>query len=168
MSQGPGGFTISDDAHGPLSRERLAAYLDGQLSAEEQTAIETRLAADPQVRRELQLLERAWDALDELPEVPHSTDFTRSTIEMVALAATSERRATSAGRRWLAGGLLLAALGIGFATALWWPSPTDALVRDLPLLEHLDAYRQVDSLEFLRALEKAGLFADQEPKGDPN
>jgi hypothetical protein len=36
------------------------------------------------------------------------------------------------------------------------------VVRDLPILQHLDAYQNAGSIDFLRGLEKEGLFAKDE------
>jgi hypothetical protein len=152
----------------PLDEEELVAYLDGELDDAACERVERRLAADAEYRRELRRLERTWDCLDQLPETQVDEIFTRSTIEMVALAASQEieqTRQTAPRRRLarailLAGGLFLALL-VGFAaTTALWPDPTRQLVRDLPLLEHLEQYRSLDDVEFLRALAAAGLFAD--------
>jgi hypothetical protein len=36
------------------------------------------------------------------------------------------------------------------------------LLRDLPVIERLDEYRYADSVEFLRTLEREGLFTEDE------
>jgi hypothetical protein len=58
-----------------------------------------------------------------------------------------------------AGLILLAALAGGFFTVVRLaPDPNRQLLEDLPVLENLDEYRQVDDIEFLRLLRAAGLF----------
>ena len=47
-------------------REDLLGYLLGALNAAEQQRIESRLAADPQLRRELHRLQRCLEPLDAL------------------------------------------------------------------------------------------------------
>jgi hypothetical protein len=37
-------------------------------------------------------------------------------------------------------------------------TPNRQLVEDLPLIENLDAYRHAEQIEFLRALQREGLF----------
>lgn len=63
--------------------EELTAYLDGELPAQESSALELRLVGDEVLRTRLAELRRAYDLLDELPETPHSKSFTQTTIEMV-------------------------------------------------------------------------------------
>ena len=46
--------------------EEIVAYLDGELSAEESARVEQRLASDESYRQQLQSIERAWLALDQL------------------------------------------------------------------------------------------------------
>jgi hypothetical protein len=145
--------------------EELVAYLDGELDAEGARRIEALLATDPEIRRRLQSFERTWELLDELDAAPASEPFTQTTLEMVAIAARQdvERDKADAPRRRRRNLLLfcttlLVAAAIGFlAVALY--DPDRQLVRDLPLLEDLDEYRQVGSIDFLRKLDKARLFS---------
>ena len=64
-------------------------------------------------------------------------------------------------RRWrvLAGLTLLVAVAGGFFTVVRLaPDPNRQFLKDLPVLENLDEYRQIDDIEFLRMLRTAGLF----------
>jgi len=148
--------------------EQLVAYLDGELDPEDGRRIEELLAADPKVRRSLQRLDRTWELLDELDTAPVGEKFTQSTLEMVTLAAAEEaeqRRAAAPRhrrRRWMiaGGGLLGAGLAGFLAVALVTPDPNRQLLRDLPVLQNLDQYRQIDDIEFLRVLDREGLFAE--------
>ena len=147
----------------PLDEE-LVAYLDGELSAENAARIEALLASDPDVRRRLQSFERAWDLLDKLDTAPVGEPFTHTTLEMVAIAARQEAEQTQADaprrrRRWLllVAACLLASAAAGFL-AFAMHNPDRQLLRDLPLLEDLDEYRQVDSIEFLHKLRDEKLF----------
>jgi len=148
--------------------EELTAYLDGELSAEAVRAVEDRLARDPDYRHELQRLEKAWHLLDRLPRAMVDESFTKTTIEMVALAACEEaqvvahERPQRLRRQRLAalGGVLVAGL-FGFVVGqLIWRSPNEQLLDDLPVLENFDLYYQADNLEFLRQLEHEGLFSE--------
>ena len=95
--------------------------------------------------------------------------FTKSTIEMVALAAAEEAEAVLAEQprrrrrqRWMAAAV----------SSLWQRAsgtrsarrfgryPNKPLLQDLKVVENLDSYYQVDDIDFLRTLESEGLFAD--------
>jgi hypothetical protein len=156
-----------DSSSSPASLdEQLVAYLDGELDAESRRRVEELLTSEAQVRRRLQELERTWDILDDLDAGPPSGQLTQTTLEMVALAARQDVRQSLAEaprrrrRRWLAVGLgFLVALAGGFFAVVWLvPDPNRQLVEDLPLLENLDEYRQIDDIQFLRLLRSAGLF----------
>lgn len=160
-------------AEKPTLDEELVAYLDHELDEEASRRIEQLIAVDPKVRQQLQRLGQAWDALDELHRVEVDDQFTQSTLEMVAVAASGEletvRQATvqRRARRWLLGSAgLLAAGAAGFLAAVWlWPDPNELLLRELPVIEHLDQYRQIDDVEFLRLLHDEGLFAKEDGDG---
>jgi len=149
--------------------ERLVAYLDGELDAQESRAVEELLSRDPQARETLERLERAWHLLDALPRSEVGDQFTQSTLEMVTVAAEDEVRREAAGqprrriRRWLLGmsGAAAAALAGYLAAAAWTPDPNRVLLEDLPVIEDLDEYRQIDDIEFLRLLHKEGLFTQE-------
>ncbi len=149
--------------------EELTAYLDGELEPGARRRVESRLATDGAYREELHRLERTWRLLDSLPAARVDESFTRSTMAMVATAASAdvERAKVVAPkkrfRRRVAGTLLVAAaflFGVGLGRRLW-PDPNQELLRELPLLEHFDAYRHGDSIEFLRSLDHDGVFAEE-------
>ncbi len=156
--------------------EQLVAYLDGELDGESCRRIEELLAVDPEVRRKLHWLERTWEILDELDTAPVGEDFTRTTMEMVALAAEEDVRKSleEAPRRrrrtWLlcGGGMLAAGLAGFMAFTLMASNPNrqlnKELVQDLPILENLDEYQQIQDIKFLRMLQESGLFPKVETK----
>ncbi|HEX5442836.1 MAG TPA: hypothetical protein VFW87_03360 [Pirellulales bacterium] len=161
---------MTPDPDSTQQESELCAYLDGELDAHSVRRIEERLAREPAYRAELQKLERAWDLLDRLPRALVDENFTRTTIEMVALNASQEAEELARGlprrrrRRRILGGLgMAAALLLGFAIGTRiWPDPNQPLLDDLPVLENLDLYYQVDDVEFLRMLDRRGLFDDVE------
>lgn len=164
-----------DQAEGstPLD-ELLVAYLDGELNDEASRQIEERLTSDSSLRDQLSRLERTWDALDQLEQVEVDEEFTRSTIEMVALAAEEvhhqeeRQRPARRRRRWLIGsaGILTACLA-GFATVwAFTPNPNRELINDLPVIERLDEYQQVDDIEFLKLLYDHRQLFSAEAKDD--
>ncbi len=147
-------------------QEELTAYLDGELESEHRCRVEERLARDPEFRVELQRMQRAWDLLDGLPRSTVDHSFTRTTIEMVTLAAVAEARTQSLEiprrRRRQA---ILAALAIagaalsGFAIGVTlWPNKNRQLLQDLPVIENFELYRHAESIDFLRKLEASKLL----------
>lgn len=149
--------------------EELSAYLDGELEPAVRKRIELRLAKDPAYRLELQRLERAWGMLDHLPSVTVEESFSRSTMAMVTVAAGEELADEQAEvprqrrRLKIAGvaGLALAGL-LGLIVGRWaWPDPNRQTLRDLPVLENLDLLRHADSIEFLRELDRQGVFPEE-------
>jgi anti-sigma factor RsiW len=155
-------------------QEELTAYLDGELASDERRRVEERLARDPEYRSELQRMQRAWDLLEKLPRATVDDSFARTTIEMVAVAAADEARTQAIDiprrRRRMA---IIGTLGITFAAILGfiigvkaWPNKNRQLLRDLPVIENLDLYRQADSIEFLRKLDASKLFDSDASDGE--
>ncbi len=150
--------------------EQLVAYLDGELDDESSREIEERLTSDSTLRDQLSQLERTWDALDELEEIEVDEEFTKTTIEMVALVAEEERQQEEQQRpakrrlEWLVGAMsLLSACLAGFiAVWLFWPDPNKPLIEDLPILQRIDEYEQINDIEFLELLHQHNLFPPEE------
>jgi hypothetical protein len=150
--------------------DELTAYLDGELDAESVRRVEERLARDESYRTQLQNLDRTWRLLDGLPRASVDEKFTKTTLEMVALSATEDAEAALRGlparqRRQRLTGLIsmAAALLVGFAIGHQvWPDPNQKLLADLPVLENLDLYYQVDDIEFLRLLDREHVFEESE------
>lgn len=148
--------------------EELTAYLDGEMDVPAVRAVEERLARDQAYRDQLKKLERTWDLLDRLPKAEVGEQFTRTTMEMVALAATEDAQQAAAERpklerrqRWVGLAASAAALAVGFAIGhQLWPNPNARLLEDLPVVDNLDLYYQVDDVDFLKMLDREGLFKD--------
>jgi hypothetical protein len=159
----------SDKNQSELLDEELVAYLDGELDSQAARQVERRLAAEEPVRRRLQELAQSWDFLDHLPPAAADDTFTRSTVEMVAVAVEQDLAKEQAAqprhrrRRWLWGGVLALAAGTaGFvAAANLWVDPNEKLLGDLPVIENLEVYRQVGDIAFLHKLSDEGLFSDE-------
>ncbi|MGD9720024.1 MAG: anti-sigma factor [Pirellulales bacterium] len=149
-------------------QEELSAYLDGELDAEAVRQVEERLARDEAYQAELRRLERAWGLLDRLPRATVNETFAKTTIEMVALAASEEAGAVLADqpRRWRRqiwlGALAAVVAGVaGFAIGgQVWTNPNESLLRDLPVIKNFELYYQAGDVELLRLLEQHGLFVD--------
>ncbi len=140
--------------------ELIVSYLDGELSPDESAQVERRLAADEQFRRQLQGVDRAWGALDELPRITVDDNFSRTTMEMVVQSAGNDvRKMTMAvpvqkRKRRLATGLLaVGAVLAGLLVArLVMPDVNQQLTADLPVIQYIDIYSQFREVEFLRRL----------------
>jgi len=152
--------------------ELLAAYLDNELSDTDRALIETRLSNDAEFRRRLDELDKAWDMLGTLPKSDlDDEDFIRTTVEMITVAASQEielheqQKQKSVLYRNLAiaaGMLILVASGYWIAINRMTRNDR-TLVENLPVIENLDEYQRIESVEFLEMLKREGLFA-----GDSN
>ena len=155
----------------PSLDEQLVAYLDGELDAETSRRIEAQLASDADVRRRLQSLERTWEMLDDLDAAPIGEPFTRTTLEMVAVAAGEdlEQNRIEAPRRRRRRrlqmlGALAAAAAVGFLGIwLFTPDSNRRLLENLPVLEQFEEYRQTGNIGFLRQLRDEKLFLPKSP-----
>lgn len=140
--------------------ERLVAYLDGELSHEENEAIESQIAGDEESRDALRDFDRAWNLLDELPQARTEPDFAKTTVEMVASAAEREVAERTAelpltrrrGRR----SALVMGVGGALAGCLigWFVLRQDdrRLLRDLPVIHHVATLAEAGDAEFLERL----------------
>ena len=79
-----------------LDDERLSAYLDDELSAEERAAIEARLAADPAAKRLLHELQSVSQAVQALPQEAVGRDLSGSVVRRAIEAKQSMGIAGSA------------------------------------------------------------------------
>ena len=153
--------------------EEIVAYLDGELDMEGAAKVERRLADDPRYNARLNQLQRAWDMLDNLRRSEADDDFVNSTVAMVAVQAevAAKTQALRAVRRrnftWLA---LVAVLMLSMATAFFafqqrLTRENRQLIRNLPLIERVDDYGNVDSFEFVKQLQDENLFTAEVDDG---
>jgi anti-sigma factor RsiW len=149
-----------------VAGDELVAYLDGELSRDEEAVVIRRLTEDPAYQQRLAQLQRAWDLLDVLHKAEPDAEFTRSTVEMVAVQQEkeAERAHESLLRRrlgwWIVGGLavaLLVAGGFSYVQSKL-SEPERQFLRDYPVIQRVDQYRNAESVEFLERLRKEGLF----------
>lgn len=145
-------------------RGNLVAYLDGELSEKAAQEVEQILASSPVARNEVEMLARTWDMLGMMPTQRASGMFSQHTMEKLKVVdqkpvPVSERAWFRPVRRsvlfavWslaLAGAFL-----VGFNLTLRWiPNPTNDLVDRLPVIQNLEAYRSLGSIEFLRTVQR--------------
>jgi anti-sigma factor RsiW len=153
-------------------RENLAAYLDGELDDAATQEIEQVLASSEVARHEVDMLSRTWDMLSTLPTHKASEEFTQKTVTSLRAIENPVRSATSqaVARSTRRGGVLamwaalLVVCGlVGFqATNRWIPNDSEQLLDDYPIIENLDKYSEVGSIEFLRVLKDRRTFADHD------
>ena len=148
---------------------QLTAYLDGELEPDEVQAVEHRLANDPDYLQRMQRLQKSWDLLDSLPRRHTDASFTRSTLEMVVKSAVGdEQKRQAKWKRWGARIALLMLIPLMVGAASFYIArrsqrrPVEQFAQDLPIIENLDMYEKVDSVEFLSLLEEQGIFQDDD------
>jgi anti-sigma factor RsiW len=147
--------------------EEIVAYLDGELDREAALAIERRLAEEPAYRARLTRLQQAWDLLDNLGRTEADEDFTHSTVAMVTVKASEDtttghdlaRRRKQLAWAGLGALALVAAVAAFVVVDNRLNSENRALVRDLPVIERVDEYSNIENVDFLKQLQKEGLFA---------
>jgi hypothetical protein len=157
------------------SREELVAYLDGELAPQDSSRVEKLLADDPKYRDEMVGLEKVWGALDSIPRSTVDESFTSTTVEMVAVAAEKEvdhQRETlplqTIARSFAVVCIVLLMGLIGYLSArLFRPDSSVRLERDLPVIEHIDAYLVHEGddpttvSEFVKSLKENDLFSSE-------
>lgn len=171
---------MSDDAP-QNDAEQLVAYLDGELDDAQAVQVEQRLADRPDMRDQVERLSRTWDLLDLLPTPRATHEFTNRTLTAVrtsapAAVATDDEEVSTQIRiaavpratkdRWKKFGIRTAAfVGLIFSAAAGFRSTydtgsrgSDDALRNYPVIQRFDEYRDVGSPEFLRQLHESGMF----------
>ena len=70
-------------ANKDASAERITAYLDAELPADEAAALEAELAEDPEALAEIEQLRRVMSLVQSLPEVQAPPDFAEKVARRV-------------------------------------------------------------------------------------
>jgi hypothetical protein len=148
-------------------RDNLVAYLDGELEDNETQHIDQVLAKSEVARHEVEALARTWELLDLLPKPEAPENFTERTLTTLKVSEVRKRMADqpwfgyvrkgSIGAVWAAGLAVCAVLGF-VITSRWVPNEQTKLLADLPLLLHLDIYLEVRDLDFVKQLQRQGVF----------
>jgi len=162
-------------------RSNLVAYLDGELPEPAAKEIEQVLSKSPTVQHDVEMLSRTWDLLDQLPRLAGSNDLTHKMVGVVKAAdepkpflpaSWLERVPKEPLRRgaivasWAAG-LALAAVAGFFVTNRLIVDPSEELLRNLPVIQKLDLYSNVESIDFLRELDKRGVSFNDSKTSSP-
>lgn len=142
-------------------RDNLTAYLDGELDENATRRIESILTSSSVARNDVELLARTYELLDLLPRPTTGKEFTDKTI---ATAQLENVHQPVIKREWLrpleqiiplamwSFVFLLAACCGYLMTSQWISRPDDLLLEELPLIQKLDLYHEVGSVQFLEEL----------------
>lgn len=155
----------------PEERLELVAFLDHEADMATTAKLETKIAASPTARREVELLQRTWDLLELLPMPKTDEGFTARTVKMTTIeleqpdqlgdAVQAASRSLAVTAACLA---LFAAAGLGsYFLVRQWPDPSRRLIDDLPVLRRYDDYRVARDIKFLRTIRDLKLL---EQSGD--
>ena len=153
-------------------RDNLVAYLDGELEEPNSQEIEKILAVNPVARNDVEMLMRTWELLDGLPRPAATEEITQRTLSTLktidVTQPLTERPWFEKARQgaivagWL-GGLAVSAVAGFYVTNQLVPSETRRLAEDLPVIERLQQYVEVDNFLFLEHLRQTGLFSEPSP-----
>lgn len=143
------------DEPGDSDHELLTAFLDGELTAEENAELQQRLATDSKLKGQLESMRSTWNMLDELPQTPANIKLTQTTMELVALDIKTQQKKRRT--HWWLWSLTTIAVGLlaGLLLANFQVARERAnLLRDLPVLANFQVFRELDSVEILPELSK--------------
>ena len=151
----------------PDQRAELVAYLDGELDDAATQHMEQLLADSPDARHEVDMLSRTFSLLDTLPRASASADFSAKTLTTIKTERVRPRWSDQAWYRRARRGAVLACWIVGLwlagmtgylAANRLKPDDDARLIEELPVVENLDAYSDVSTIEDIRALEEHGGF----------
>ena len=149
-----------------IDQELLTAYLDGELDEPSRLEVETRLENETGLRKEFEKMRDTWQQLDSLEISTTNQRLVQSTLEMVAVKAeaTIQMQKVVQKRRkraWdLIGMLILfAATGLGYlAISALLKDPNEKLIANLPLIQRIGQFQQIDDFDFLNQLVEQRVF----------
>ncbi len=154
----------------PEERANLVAFIDGELTEAESRALTTKLTHSATARREVELLKKTWEVLDNLPRPRVTDQFHERTLSYVRSIEIHKvrrfeplRKGSSTAIKFAACLLTaVASSAVGYAVVRQaWPNPDERVVRDLSLAEHLDEYLEIGRFEFLDHLKNSTEFGSR-------
>ena len=149
-----------DRSQHEVTDEELVAYLDGELADRESAAVESKLAADAQLRSRASQFAQTWDALKVLSHDSVSEGFMEKTLQEISVDLeaidgrqnlTDER--VSSAREWrltavcFAAGVIGAAIGVGRPTQMSKMTP-----EEWEVVREMAQYQGEPSIELLRSI----------------
>jgi anti-sigma factor RsiW len=165
----------------PDQRSNLVAYLDGELPEAEAKGIEQVLVKSPSVQHDVEMLSRTWELLDQLPRLEGTEELVSRTLSAARAdeaprgllpQSLVDRLPKEPFRKgaivviWAAGLALSAVAGFAITNRLV-PDDSQDLLRNLPVIQKLDLYSNVGSIEFLKELQKRVGSFDEPKKTEP-
>jgi hypothetical protein len=152
--------------------ETLVAYLDHELSIEEQAAFEERIQHDAGLRRRRDELMATWQLLDSLETAVPDDSFTRNTISMACVSMNESRwkravRLHNAYVRLVVFAVSAAAL-IMMSMFIGGRLYRSRQLAELPLMDNVDIYLSVADIGEVRTIATTELFgvsAEDLPNG---
>lgn len=151
-------------------RDDLIAYLDGELDQSSVETVEASLSQNQVARHDLNQLSKTYDLLNFLPKVktgPELTQQTLSKIEIRESEVWKPIRVDLGGfRRFVIGVAWIILLSASAIAAYqisqhYSPDPAQLLLQDLPVIQNMDRYSEVQDMEFLRELQRSGAFEEK-------
>jgi hypothetical protein len=116
------------------------------------------------------MLKKTWELLDYLPMPRLEDQFAERTISHIRLVEASTTSWHPRFQTWV-GYVNLAIVylaiagsfaGVGYTCTRWiWPDDGARLASEISLAEHLDAYLDVGSFDFLKQLVDSGQFSGE-------
>jgi anti-sigma factor RsiW len=147
-------------------RQKLVAYLDGELDQESAREVEAQMSRSSTVRHEMDTLKKAWELLDYLPKPQAPQNFSQRTMERLSAVKLStvkrQRQMQWLSRIGWAAGLAFVGLFSGWVTYRATPAVTPS-TDELQVLEYRNYWNsmlQTESMEFLRQLDQPDLFGE--------
>ena len=162
MAEGPDRRRLT-----PEERANLVALIDGELTEAESRALTTKLTQSATARREVEMLKRTWEILDQLPRPAVNDQFHERTLSYIrSVEIRTEKRFDSFTKtaafvlRCSACVLTAAAAALAAreVTKRAWANPDERVVQDLSLAERLDEYLEVGDFDFLERLRHSPEF----------
>lgn len=156
-------------------RDNLTAYLDGELDEQATRRIESILTSSSVARNDVEALARTYELLDLLPRPVAGKEFTEKTLTTVRLDGQKQPLSQREWVRklqdaiplacWVAAIFFAACLGYS-VTNHWIRSRDDLLLEQFPLIQNLDLYSEIGSIEFLEQLAADQALLDEIQGGD--
>lgn len=154
-----------DEPLDPLE-EQIVAYLDGELTPEEQAIFEKFIENEPELKQRINEERKAWNALELLDSESSEQDIVGSTVdrlnsetqaELQLLQLKTRRRRSILIIASICASIVLCFVGYAFSS-LVFPDIQTRRERDCHVVERLPALEAAGSFEYLNALDDAGLF----------
>jgi len=149
--------------------EQLSAYLDGELSEDENRKLEEQIHNDPAIKHRFESLQENWLLLDQLSTKKANPEFAASTVEMVAIRSLETPKVDCTNFSWktcprwlLISVASVIAVAIGYFTTIALIADRNgSLLEHLVLLENIHKYQLVNDIKFVEQIGKIEYFSSR-------